>query len=373
MEFVIKRDLFIKAATDISGMTSNQPLYSVLSGMLIVVSRGNLTFVGSNSDIIMKQVIPVCSNSDLSIIEEGSVLVPAKPFLDIMKKLPETINVKGLSNFRIGLTSGDINLRLNGLNPENYPELPNMEAAQAITLKKSEISTLFKQTAFAAARNRTKPVLCGINISISKGKVTCAATNSHRLASKLLQISNQDIRCSVILPNKGINALIRILDHTQSDVSIFFTDRYVIFQMKNIMMYFRLVEGNYPDVSILIPKEHQTVICVSTKSFLEGIERASFVASNRNHNVQLIIKSKTELLLVSASAEMGEISERHLMHSIKNEMDLNITFDGVFMSDALKTIHTAETILRFGGTMRPILITPSRDDSLLHLISPVRA
>lgn len=372
MEFVIKRDLFIKAATGISGMTTKQTLSPVLSGMLLVVSSGNLTLVGSNSDIIMKQVIPLCSN-DLLLIEEGSVLVPAKLFLDIIKKLPETINVKGLSHCQIGITSGEIKLRLNGLNPDDYPELPKMEAAQAITLNKSEISALFKQTAFAAAKNETKPVLCGINMSISEGKITCAATNSHRLASKLLQIANQDIRCSIILPNKGINALIRILDHAESDISLFLTDNYMIFQMENITMYLRLVEGNYPDISMLIPKVHQTEISVSTKSFLEGIERASFVASNRNHTIQLIINSETELLLVSASAELGEISERQLMHSIKNELDLKITFDGVFMSEALKTIQTTETILRFGGTMRPILVTPSGDDSLLHLISPVRA
>ncbi|MEK3798325.1 DNA polymerase III subunit beta [Peribacillus sp. FSL H8-0477] len=371
MEFVIKRDLFIKAATDISGMTANQTVNPVLSGILLVVSSRNLTLVGSNSDIIMKQVIPVCSD-DLLLIEEGYVLLPAKLFLDIMKKLPEIINVKGLSNFHIEITSGDINLRLNGLNPDDYPELPKMEAVQAITLKKSEISALFKQTAFAAAKNGTKPILCGINMSISEGEITCAATNSHRLASKRLQIANQGIRCSVILPNKGINALIRILDQAESDVSIFFTDSYMIFQIKTITMYFRLVEGNYPDVSMLIPKEHQTEISVSTKSFLEGIERASFVASSRNHTIQLIINSKTELLLVSASAELGEISERQMMHSIKNELDLKITFNGVFMTDALKTIHTTETILRFGGTMRPILITPFGDDSLLHIISPVR-
>jgi DNA polymerase-3 subunit beta len=105
------------------------------------------------------------------------------------------------------------------------------------------------------------------------------------------------------------------------------------------------------------------------------MDRASLFAGEwKNNNVKISITDEHNLCISSSSSEMGTISETQKILSLEGETELSISIDGCFMLDAIKAVKDAEIKLKFSGTMKPIVIESTEEESpYLHLISPVRA
>jgi DNA polymerase-3 subunit beta len=375
MEFKINNECFNNALSNVSKIVSAKTPLPILSGIKIVADDSGLTLIGSNSDIVIEKLIPLTIDGVkvLEIYKTGSVVVSAKYFSEIVKKLPNYIHVKVIDNHLITIQSDDIVTNLNGFISDEYPNLPELNYDNNIKIPGNELTEIIKQTVFAVAKSESRPILTGVNMSFEENKLICVATNSHRLALRELSIES-NVKGSYIVPSSSLNELMKLLGSCSEIIDIFLTENYIIFKSNTISFFSRLIEGNYPTISGLIPKESKTVITLKTKQFLQGIDRASFLASEwKNNNVNLEILEGSKIRISSNSSEVGKISETQSSKIISGQGDLNISFDGTFMVDALKVIKEEEIKLTFGGSMRPILIEPINHSSYLHLISPVRS
>jgi DNA polymerase-3 subunit beta len=375
MEFKINNEFFYNALSNVSKIVSTKTPLPILSGIKIVVDESGLTLIGSNSDIVIEKLIPLTIDGVkvLEIYSTGSMVVSAKYFSEIVKKLPSAIHIKVTDNHQIIIQSDDIVTNLNGFNSDEYPNLPELNYDNNIKIPSNELTEIIKQTIFAVAKSESRPILAGVNMSFEENKLICVATNSHRLALRELGIES-NVKGSYIVPSSSLNELIKLLGSRSEIIDIFLTENYIVFKSNTISFFSRLIEGNYPTISGLIPKESKTVITLKTKQFLQGIDRASFLASEwKNNNVNLEILEGSKIRISSNSSEVGKISETQSIKMISGQGDLNISFDGTFVVDALKVIKEEEIKLTFGGSMRPILIEPINHSSYLHLISPVRS
>ncbi len=200
-------------------------------------------------------------------------------------------------------------------------------------------------------------------MSIKENKLTCVATNSHRLALRELPLESK-VTGSFIIPSKSLNELTKLFNNEAGIIHIFITESYIVFQTNHISLFSRLIEGNYPNVSELLPKDLKTIITVDTNTLLKGIDRAClFVSEWRNNNVLIEILDKSKLRISSNSSELGKIEETQSINSISGEAGLSVSLDGSFLLDALKAIKENEVKLSFGGSMRPVLIEPSDNSS----------
>ncbi|QFG00380.1 hypothetical protein PB01_17090 [Psychrobacillus glaciei] len=153
-------------------------------------------------------------------------------------------------------------------------------------------------------------------------------------------------------------------------IDIEFDDNYLLFEAENkkFSLYTRLIEGKYPNVESLVPTNFNTIMHVKTEDFLRVIDRACLFAKEMRHNtVNLEIKK-----ISSNFTEIRRIEESQEIRMLEGEVKFNIAFDGLYMMDALKVIKSKEVKISFGGSMKPIVIEPGDNSSLLHLISPVR-
>ena len=138
------------------------------------------------------------------------------------------------------------------------------------------------------------------------------------------------------------------------------------------MFYSRLLEGNYPDTSRLIPEEYQTTIKLNGKELLQAIDRASLLArGDRNNVVRLSIVDNQTIEISSNSPEVGKVEEQIPVEVFEGD-DLRISFSAKFMMDALKAIDGQEVVIQFTGAMRPFILRSVHDDAILQLILPVR-
>ncbi|PHG66842.1 DNA polymerase III subunit beta [Bacillus toyonensis] len=375
MEFIVNHKHITQALSEVSKAISTKVLIPILSGIKITADQSGITLIASNSNVFIKKFIPNSIEDEqiATILQAGTIVVPAKYFIEIIKKMPSDIVIKSKNEQIITIQSEEITLNLNGLPANEFPNVPFIEDHAEIQVETEQLIEVFKQTVFAVAKNESRPVLTGVHIELDHNKLVCAATDSHRLAIRETLISS-DAKANCIVPSATISELLKLMNSHTEFVYIYLSDSHVIFTFGTTTLYSRLIEGKYPNISNLIPNEFQTVINVERKKILQGVDRSSLLASEwANNNVNLEIINESTIKISSNASQIGKIAETQQVDAIQGEKQLNISFDGRFMVDALRAITEEMVTLSFGGSMRPILIEAGEQSAAVHLISPVRA
>ncbi|EJR54823.1 DNA polymerase III, beta subunit [Bacillus cereus VD107] len=375
MEFIVKHKQFTQALSEVSKAISTKTLIPILSGIKITADQSGITLIASNSNIFIEKFIPSSIEDEqiATIFKAGSIVVPAKYFIEIIKKMPSDILIKSMNAQIITIQSDEITLNLNGFLANEFPNVPYIDENAEIQVKTEKLIEVFKQTSFAAAKNESRPVLTGVHIIFDHNKLVCTATDSHRLALREILISSH-AKANCIIPSSTISELLKLMNNNSNFVYIYLSESHIIFKFGTITLYSRLIEGKYPNISSLIPREFQTVINIDRKKILQGVDRSSLLASEwANNNVNLEIIDESTIKISSNASQVGKISETQQIDTIHGQKQLNISFDGRFMVDALKAMKEDIVTLSFGGSMRPILIEAGEQSAAVHLISPVRA
>ncbi|AAU17829.1 DNA polymerase III subunit beta [Bacillus cereus] len=375
MEFIVNHKHFTQALSDVSKAISAKAIIPILSGIKITADQSGITLIASNSNIFIEKFIPsaIDDKQITTILQAGTIVVPAKYFIEIIKKMPSDIVIKSKNEQTITIQSGEITLNLNGFPANEFPNVPQIDGHTEIQIETKQLIDAFKQTVFAVAKNESRPVLTGVHIELDHNKLICAATDSHRLAIRETLIST-NMKANCIVPSATINELLKLMNSNLEFVSIYLSESHIIFTFGTTTLYSRLIEGKYPNISTLIPNEFQTVINIDRQRMLQGVDRSSLLASERaNNNVNLEIVNESTIQISSNASQIGKISETQQIDVIQGKKQLNISFDGRFMLDALRAIKEETVTLSFSGSMRPILIEAGTQSAAIHLISPVRA
>ena len=375
MEFIVNHKHFTQALSDVSKAISTKAIIPILSGIKITADQSGIIFIASNSNIFIEKFIPSAIDDEqiTTILQAGTIVVPAKYFIEIIKKMPSDIVIKSKNEQTITIQSEEITLNLNGFPANEFPNVPQIDDHAEIQIETKQLIDAFKQTVFAVAKNESRPVLTGVHIELDHNKLICAATDSHRLAIRETLIST-NMKANCIVPSATINELLKLINSNLEFVSIYLSESHIIFTFGTTTLYSRLIEGKYPNISTLIPNEFQTVINIDRQRMLQGVDRSSLLASEwANNNVNLEIVNESTIQISSNASQIGKISETQQIDGLQGEKQLNISFDGRFMVEALKAIKEETITLSFGGSMRPILIEAGEQSAVVHLISPVRA
>lgn len=376
MKFIIQKDYLVQSVQDVMKAVSYRTTISILTGIKIVATEEGVTLTGSDSDISIESFIPNEEEGKeiVDIQKPGSVVLPARFFSEIVKKLPKDIvELDVQSHFLTIIRSGKAEFNLNGLDAEEYPHLPQIEENNMFRLPTDLLKNMIRQTVFAVSTSETRPILTGVNWKVDGKELTCIATDSHRLALRKATIeTGNEATYNVVIPGKSLSEFSKILDDSHELVDIVITENQVLFKTKHLLFFSRLLDGNYPDTSRLIPADSKTDVILNVKEFLQSIDRASLLArEGRNNVVKLSTLDEGIVEISSNSPEIGKVIEEVQSQSISGE-ELKISFSAKYMLDALKALEGTDIKINFTGAMRPFVIRTLEDDSMLQLILPVR-
>ncbi|MRH44409.1 DNA polymerase III subunit beta [Aquibacillus halophilus] len=378
MKFVIQRDQLMDSVQNVMKAISSRTTIPILTGLKIEARHDGIKLTGSDSDISIESFIPKEEDGIVYVeqIEPGSIVLQAKYFPDIVRKLPQkTVEIEADDQLKVTIRSGGSEFHLNGQDADEYPQLPELHTEDSFELPTDLLKNLIKQTVFAVSTVETRPILTGVNMKLEDNHLNFIATDSHRLASRRIPLEKQTQHLnfsSVVIPGKSLNELNKILEDKQDSVEISVTENQILFRTKHINFLSRLLDGNYPETSRLIPEQSKTIVYGTTKELLQSIDRASLLAKeSRNNVVRLQTKEKDQIEISSNSPEVGNVVEELSAKSIEGE-DLKISFSAKYMMDALKAIDNEQVKIEFTGAMRPFIIRPIDNDQILQLILPVR-
>lgn len=376
MRFIIQRDSLLQSVQDVMKAVTSRTTIPILTGIKIVANEEGVTLTGSDSDISIESFIPREEAGDeiVEIKQPGSIVLQARFFSEIVKKLPtDTVEIEVHHNLQTVIRSGKSEFNLNGLDAEEYPHLPQISEEHVFKIPTDLLKGLIRQTVFSVSTSETRPILTGVNWKVENNELICIATDSHRLALRKAKLEAENTGSyNVVIPGKSLTELSKILDDSSESVDIVITENQVLFKAKHLLFFSRLLEGNYPDTGRLIPNESKTDVVVNTKEFLHAIDRASLLAREGRNNVVKFSTIEGGAIEVSSNTpEIGTVVEEIQSQSIDGE-DLKISFSAKYMMDALKALEGTEIQISFTGAMRPFVIRPLHDDSILQLILPVR-
>lgn len=375
MQFSINRQAFIKSLNDVARAISSRTTIPILTNIKIVLSEDELILTGSNSDISIETRIEQSdTTAQLVIKEKGGITLPATFFANIVKNLPADDLMLAVDGLRANITSGASAFTINGQDVRNYPQLPEMDDVQSLSVSAAQLIDIISQTKISASTQESRPILTGIHLALNGNDVKSVTTDSHRLSQRIVTLTGTEAHVSadVIIPAKSFNELQSLLEG-QDRVDIKLSANQAVFDLGHTTFYSRLLEGNYPETDRLIPTESTTELTMDAGALLGAINRASLLShESRNNVVQLTLKAGVATL-TGTSQEVGQVQEELVTKSVAGE-DLEISFNPDYVRDALRVFSGKPVDVKFTSNLRPFTLTPAgeTDNKQLQLITPVR-
>lgn len=375
MKFDIMRDRLLDGLNNAMRAVSSKTTIPILTGIKLDVTAEGLRLTGSDADVTIQTFIqPEEDGKQIINVEApGSIVLQARMLHEIVRKLPTNIvEIEVTDNFQTFIRSGKSEFHLIGSDANEYPQLPELSNNEQFSIPSDLLKTVIRETVFAVATSESRPVLTGVHWQTTENELICVATDSHRLARRKITVDNLPTGQNVVIPGKSLNELNKILDDSSTAVEIALTSQQVLFKTNEVLFFSRLLEGNYPDTSRLIPNEYKTNVMINGKLLLQAIDRASLLArEDRNNVVRFETVGDNSVEISSNSPEIGKVKEQIAVEQAEGE-ELKISFSAKYMMDALKAIDGQDVMIQFTGAMKPFILRSIHDDAILQLILPVR-
>ena len=374
MKLKIKREVLLENLNKVSKALSTKNLIPTLSGIKFELTKKGLTLTASNNDITIQKFIPI-KDKNINVDKEGKIVIQGKEILDIVRIIPdEEINIEVIDELKVLIYTDDERIKydLNVININEYPKIELEKSDNSVEIEKEEFLNLIKETAFATSVDESRPVLTGINLKINGDILECNATDSYRLATKTIKLKKAvEESHNIIIPSKNIVEFSRIVDNSDSIISFHIFSNKVLFEDEDLLFQSRLINGNYPNTSKLIPEDSILKITADLYTLKSVIEQASILTSDKEKNVVSLSTSDNTLTVKSVSNEKGK-AETKMEVKKNNKEDITIAFSAKYMTDALNALKTDEVELSFVGEVKPITIKNTEDDGLTQLVVPIR-
>ena len=369
MKFKIKRNILLENLNHTSKAISSKNLIPILTGIKFDLKEDGLYLSASDTDISIRSFIN--KKNIIDIEELGSIVIGGKYIVEIIRKLPDgEISIEVIDGYKMIVSTTNSEFTLNGVNPNEFPNLELEEIKEPIIIKTSEFKTIINQTFFATSQSESRPILTGINFRISGNLLEVIATDSYRLARKTISIDKElDNEINIVIPGKNLMELSRIIDDDDKVIEMHLFNNKILFKYDNILFLSRLLNGTYPANGSIIPSDFDIRIDCSSDTIYEMIDRASLLTSDRDKNTIKLELVDKELIISSNSPEIGKVEEKI---SVINEGEVSISFSSKFMLDAIKSFNQDNVSIYINNDSSPIIIKSDDDNSLIQLVLPIK-
>jgi len=371
MKLKIKQNILMEHLNYVIKGISSKNLIPILNCIKFELTQDGLYLMSTDNDIAIKTFIPKDKIDTIDVC--GEIVVSGKYIYEIIKKLPnEVINIEEVMESKLYINTSNSSFNLNCNNASDFPMLDLEDNKNPITISKRMFKSIINQTLFATSTQESRPALTGLNFKIEGSTLECVATDSYRLAKKVINLDTSvSEKINIIIPTKNLNELVKLFSDEEGDMEVHIFNNKVIFKFNSIIMLSRLVNGTYPDTSKLIPTDFSITMGVKLNDLYNAIDRASLLTNESDKNTIKLESCGDSIKLSSNIPEIGNVEETvPLINSA--EEGFRIAFSSKYMMDALRAFDGDEVELLFNGEVKPIILKDSNSDDLIQLILPIR-
>ena len=370
MQFVIKRDILLKSLNFVQGVVEKKNTLPILSNVLLQLKDKKLSIVATDLDIIFYEDI-----EDVKIIKEGSTTTSAAILYDILRKISSTaeLNFELKSENKISLKSQSADFNLLCLPTDNFPSFADEFEGQEISLNNNRFLKLLNKTKISISNDDTRHYLNGVYLHLTEAHgrnfLTGVATDSHRLSSSSLEVERINDFSSLILPRKTVFQLCSLLSETSDKLTMQTSDNKIKFSLGNIKLISKVIDGKFPDYKKVVPTSNEKKLILSSKDFINSIERVASVSLDRKEGVKLFINKDNVQLSVN-SANSGEGNEK--IKAEFNSENLNISFNSKYLVDIASEVEDKNLKMSLKDSVSPVLIEDVSDKNSYYVIMPMK-
>lgn len=363
MKLQVTQENLNKALNSVARVANTRGTLPILANVLIKTSNNRLSLSATNLDIAITHYIGA------KVSEEGSITVPARLMQDFVGSLPESIIELDLQETKLHVNTGQYKSVVNGIVADDFPVMPAITGSKPWVVEGSVLKKALQQVVFAASSDETRPMLTGVLLHTIEGKLCVAATDSYRLAEKTLIDNKQDI--NLLVPASSMQDLLRVLGESENEVKITHDQQQVLFQVGDIELVTRLIEGKYPDYRKLIPGKFTTKATLKKTDLLSVTKVSSLFARESAGSVTIEISQETKQLSIRSIA--SQIGENTATAPAKASGSGNITLNSRYLMDALAAMSGEEVVFGFNGKLEPTLLYDPASPEYRHIIMPLKS
>lgn len=358
----LRTDL-VSAVSNVSRAVSAKASIPALEGVLIKAYDSKLNISGYNLEI------GITTDVEATIKEEGEIVLSARLFLDIVRRLPEEIVMIETDDRLVTyITCGKVDYQIVGMSSVEYPDLPTFQQTDGITVNAKVLRDMIRQTVYAVSDNNSKPIYTGSLFDISDGVLRIVAIDGFRMAIRSENVDSES-KTSFVVPGKTQLEVLKLITDDDENVEIIVGQRHITFKINSYMVISRLIEGTFLDYKSTIPTGEKTELVINTRMMIDSVERMSLLNSERIQSPVRCKFNDNEIRMSCASA-VGRANDVISVPVIGESVEIG--FNNRYMLEALKNTDTDEVKMVLNGAVSPIVIKPVKGDSFLSIVVPVR-
>ena len=364
MNIVCDKALLSSAIDGVSKAVTLRSSIPALEGILLKAEGFQLTLTGYDLEMGITTTI------EANVRQAGEIVLSAKLLGDMVRRLPSGevsiyTNESGNATIKGGVAEFDIL----AMSASDYPDLPTPGADHTLTIKTGMLRGMIEKTLYAVSQDDKKPAHTGELFAIEEDKLTVVALDGYRLAIVERPVqAEKHIR--IIIPAKTLTEVNKLLGDDEDDVRISANRRFVVFNSGNYTILSRLIEGEFLNYANVIPNGCKTRVVLETRDFIDTIERASLIITERLKNPLRILFDASGKVTVRCQTNLGKVVDEFAAQVEGDPVEIG--FNNRYLLDALRNARCEKVELELSGPLSPVKILPEEGSDFIYLVLPVR-
>ena len=358
-----KSALHAAVATAAKAASARSPI-PALEGILLEANNGRLKLTGYD----LKKGIYTTTEAEVK--EEGSIVLNARIFSNIVSRLPEGNVTVDTENYNTFIRWDRSSFKIIGSDPSDYPELPEVDGEAGVSLPQDLLSRMIRETIFAVSDNEARPVYTGELFEIEDGFLTLVAVDGYRLALRKEPVEGVEENCSFIVPGGALADLEKLCGDTDEKVRISLGSKHISFSIGETVLVSRRLEGEFLNYKKTVPTAFSVNVTADRAALQRTIERASLIIDDRLKNPLRCRFEENEIRIVCATA-LGNADDFCPVEGAGGGVEIG--FNNRYLLDALRSCPAEEIRICLNTGSSPCVIVPVEEsDGFLYMILPVR-
>ena len=365
MKFSCEKALLQAAISTTSRAVSPKSSIPALEGILLEAGS-DLRLTGYNLETGIRTIVPA------DIREEGTLVLGARLFGEIVRKLPDDIVTFQSENYMVNIKCGMSEFNILGTDPEEFPELPTVEYQNSLILPQSRLKAMISQTLFAVSDNESRPIHTGSLGEVDSEGLTIVSVDGYRLALRHESIDKKEgaETFSFVVPGAALSEVEKICSDVDEPASVTQGARHVMFKVGDTMLVSRRLEGEFLAYRQAIPRNNTIHVEGDTRALLSSIDRVSLIISDKLKS-PLRCVFDSNLLKISTKTAIGDAYDECPLSG--DGGGLEIGFNNKYLMDALKAAPADKVRLELTTGVSPCVILPTEgEENFLYMVLPVR-
>lgn len=377
MKFSLLRTNLKQALKMAVGMISTRPTLPIINNVLIEAREGNVYISSTNLDLGFSTSLKA------KVEREGSTTVSARLLQEFVSTIMADKIDFELVDTVLKAQAGDYKIKLNTLDPSEFPEPPTLKKEKKVVLPVESLQKVIPMIIFSASTDEARPNITGIYIRIDGDKMTMAAADGYRLAEYQISLSTKKTdSIELIIPAKAVDEVLKLIgyEEEQKEIAVMYDKNQVFFEMGNSRIISRLIVGKFPDYQQIFPEKYTTTIYIYRQELQNAVRLASLFAKETANVVHFIYRNQENTLMVKAAS--GQIGENESLLQVEGQGEENaISFNAKYVLDLLSVCQTKKVMMQLISPVTPGALVPfeekkdqdGQEDEYTYVIMPVRS